>query len=281
MVMATAAIGTGLSIYQTIQAAKEKDAAKRALDNYERQQLDNVYKDVTVSTLGADRQREEQSRLAASQVQALQGAGTRGLVGGLGRVEVGNQNVNQQIAADLDQQQKQIDFATAGDQARIRGMQEERENADIAALSSQYMAGKQDENTGMGNTLMGVGMLGNSIGGMSGAGASEAGGVSTSGVASVPNTPMSDASMRFAPESGYANAPILTNPAYNPQNFGPQNAYGVFNQGYPYGNVYGPQNAYGVFNQGYPYGNVYGPQNAYGVFNQRYPYGNVYGPQKP
>jgi len=241
---ATAAIGTGVSLYQTIQAAKEKSAAKNALDNYERQQLDNVYKDVAVSTLGADRQREEQSRLAASQVQALQGAGTRGLVGGLGRVEAGNQNVNQQIAADLDQQQKQIDFATAGDQARIRGMQEDRENADVAALSSQYMAGKQDQNTGMGNTLMGMGMLGEKYSQWrkeKASGDSGGGGVSTSGVASGPNTPMSPASMRFAPESGYGNAPILTNPTYNPQNFGQQNAYGVFNQRYPYGNVYGPQ----------------------------------------
>ena len=264
MGMATAAIGTGLSIYQTIQAAKEKDAAKRALDNYERQQLDNVYKDVAVSTLGADRQREEQSRLAASQVQALQGAGTRGLVGGLGRVEAGNQNVNQQIAADLDQQQKQIDFATAGDQARIRGMQEERENADIAALSSQYQAGKQDENTGMGNTLMGMGMLGEKYSQWrkeNASGTSGEGGISVSGSAMNPNTPMSSASMRYAPESGYGNAPVLTNPAYNPQNFGPQNTYGVFNQQYPYGKVYGPQNTYGIFNQQYPYGKVYGPQN--------------------
>jgi hypothetical protein len=50
---------------------------------------------------------------------------------------------------------------------------------------------------------------------------------------------MSPASMQFA--SGYANPPILTNPSYNPRNYGPQNAYGVFNQRYPYGNVYGPQ----------------------------------------
>ena len=240
-------LGVAGGLYQMINGSKEKREAQRALENYQRQQLQNVYDNTAVSTLGADRQIENQARLASGQIAALQGGGARTLIGGLGRVEAGNQNVNQQIAADLDQQQKQIDFARAGDQANIRAMQENCENQDINALSSQYMAGKQDQNTGMGNIALGAGMLGNAFGqtaqdvyppkpdsvGQSG--------YTVSGSATAPNTPMTPLSMRFAPESGYANPPILTNPAYNPQNFGPQNAYGIFNQGYPYGNVYGPQ----------------------------------------
>lgn len=241
---ASAGLGVIGGLSQMISGSKEKRDAQRALENYQRQQLKNVQENRTVSTLGSDLQREEQQRLAATQVDALRGGGTRALVGGLGRVESGNQRVNQQISADLDMQQKEIDAAIAQDQANIRGMQENRENADIAALSSQYMAGKQDQNTGMGNIIQGAGMFGNAIGGMVNANRSVVNGVngySVSGTATGPNTPMSDASMRFAPESGYGNAPILTNPAYNPQNFGLQNAYGVFNQRYPYGNVYGPQ----------------------------------------
>ena len=236
-------LGVAGGLYQMINGSKEKREAQRALENYQRQQLQNVYDNTAVSTLGADRQIENQARLASGQISALQGGGARTLIGGLGRVEAGNQNVNQQIAADLDQQQKQIDFARAGDQANIRSMQENRENQDINALSSQYMAGKQDQNTGMGNIALGAGMLGNAFGGMSGGGQkpTSQGGYTVSGSAMSPNTPMTPLSMRFAPESGYANPPILTNPAYNPQNFGPQNAYGIFNQGYPYGNVFGPQ----------------------------------------
>ncbi len=251
---AGAAIAGGLGaiggISQMISGAKERDSARRALENYQRQQLENVQKDRTVSRLGSDLQTEAQSRLAATQIDALRGGGTRALVGGLGRVESGNQNVNQQIAANLDQQQKDIDAAIAQDNANIRGMQENRENADISALSSQYQSGKQDYNTGFGNMLGGVGMLGNSLSAMGGVQDSampqqetnidSTSGFSTSGVATGPNTPMSPASMQFA--SGYATPPILTNPSYNPQNYGPQNAYGVFNQRYPYGNVYGPQN---------------------------------------
>jgi hypothetical protein len=161
-------LGVGMGIYQTIQGAKQKREAQNALENYQRQELENVYDNTAVSTLGADRQIENQARLASGQIASLQGAGARGMIGGFGRVEAGNQNVNQQIAADLDQQQKQIDFARAGDQANIRSMQENRENADIGALSSQYMAGKQDQNTGLGNIVMGAGMMGSAIGGMGG-----------------------------------------------------------------------------------------------------------------
>lgn len=226
--------GLGLAggLSQMISGAKEKREAEKALQNYQRQQLQNVYDNTAVSTLGADRQIENQARLASGQISALQGGGARTLIGGLGRVEAGNQNVNQQIAADLDQQQKQIDFARAGDQANIRAMQENREQNDINALSSQYMAGKQDQNTGFGNMALGAGMLGNALYPPKPDSVGQSG-YTVSGSATAPNTPMTPLSMRFAPESGYVNPPILTNPAYNPQNFGPQNAlrYPQFNQG--------------------------------------------------
>jgi len=156
-------LGVVNGLSQMISGAKEKNQARNDLENYQRQQLENVQKDRTVSTLGSDLQREEAARLAATQVDALRGGGTRALVGGLGRVESGNQRVNQQIGADLDMQQKEIDAAIAQDDANIRAMQENREIGDIAALSSQYQSGKQDQNTGIGNAITGAGMLGGSI----------------------------------------------------------------------------------------------------------------------
>ena len=137
-IAATGALASGI---QAISGAKQRRDAKNALENYQRQELENVAEGLQVSTLGSDLQREEQARLAASQVGALQGAGARGLLGGLGRVEAGNQMMNREIAANLDAQQKQIDQMYAQDQANIRGMQEQREVGDIAGLSSQYNAG--------------------------------------------------------------------------------------------------------------------------------------------
>jgi len=49
------------------------------------------------------------------------------------------------------------------DQANIRGMQESRENADIAALSSQFSGGRQDMYSGLGNVVQGTGMFANNI----------------------------------------------------------------------------------------------------------------------
>jgi hypothetical protein len=224
------AISGGLGVVgglaQTLQGARQEKEASRALANYERQQLTNVANNLEVSTLGADIQREEQSRLASSQIDALRGGGTRALLGGLGRVEAGNQAVNRQIAADIDMQQKQIQQQQAEDEARIRAMRENRENADVAALSSQVQAGRQDMWGGIGNMVRGVGMTGQAIGQMGqnpNASATTQGGYSTSGQPmNISNQGMTDTSMRFAPESGYANQPILTNPAYNPMNFGPQ-----------------------------------------------------------
>ena len=159
----TAAVGAGLGIYQTIQGAKQAREAKDALNNYQRQDLENVARDLQVSTMGSDLQREEQGRLASSQVDALQSAGTRGLIGGLGRVEAGNQKVMRETGADLDRQQKEIDRMIAQDEANIRGMQESRENADINALSSQFSGGRQDMYSGLGNVVQGTGMFANNI----------------------------------------------------------------------------------------------------------------------
>jgi hypothetical protein len=146
------AAGVGLlgSGFQAIKGQQQARAAQRELENYQRQELRSPYEDVQVSTMGADLQREEQARLAASQVESLQGAGVRGLVGGLGRVEAGGQMMNAQIGANLDEQRRNIDMALAQDRGTIRGMQEQREMQDIAALSSQYNAGNQMFWSGLG-----------------------------------------------------------------------------------------------------------------------------------
>lgn len=159
----TGGLSAGVGLYQTIKGSKEKRDAQKALEAYQRQQLKNQAENLRVSTLGADLQREEQARLASTQVNALQGGGTRALVGGLGRTEAGNQAVNQQIGADLDQQQIANDRERMNEEIRIRGMQENRENADIEALSSQYQAGKQDVNMGLGNMVQGIGSVANSF----------------------------------------------------------------------------------------------------------------------
>lgn len=225
-------LGAGIGLYQTISGAKDKADSKRALDNYERQQLTNVADGLQVSTLGSDLQRQEQSRLASGQIEGLRGGGTRALLGGLGRVETGNQNVMAQTGASLDQQQKDIDQMYAQDQARIRQMQENREIGDISGLSSQYNSGKQDMNMGMGNMLRG---LGSAYGGMYGMNTAEKNNVATNGYTTsgdglnLTNPAMqSEASL----QKNYINNDMFTNPnAFNPFRFNPYNSFQGGNNG--------------------------------------------------
>lgn len=225
----TGGLSAGLGIYQAIQGSKEKRDAQKALENYERQKLENVAKDLQVSTLGADRQLAEQSRLASTQIGALQSGGTRALIGGLGRVESGNQAVNDQIVAQLDQDQERINQMIATDNANIRGMQENRENADISALSSQYQAGKQDLNMAFGNIVQGVGSVANQFGGTGAKGTADAMGSSADATSMTPNNELSTGIMTTTGGSGmnavndmnvdaYGNkiAPISTN-TFNPR----------------------------------------------------------------
>lgn len=148
----TAAIGVagmGLSAIQSFSGAKQKRDAAKALENLPVPELKNPYENLQVSTMGADLRQQEQQRLEGSQIEALQGAGVRGLVGGLGRVEAGSQAVSAQSAADLDAQRKAIDQAIAGDETAIRTMEEQRRRENVAALSSQFSAGQQQQWQGL------------------------------------------------------------------------------------------------------------------------------------
>lgn len=141
------AIATGTAIALGISAAasgvqmasgiSRKRKAKRALENFKRQDLKNVTKDLKVSTLGAELQAQEQARRFSTSVDALRSGGVRGVVGGLGRQEQLQQLGTQRISADLDRQQMAIDRMAAQDEARIRGMQEARESGAVAGLGME------------------------------------------------------------------------------------------------------------------------------------------------
>lgn len=129
------------SIGQAVSGYARKKKAQKALDSFRRQNLQNVTKGMRVSTLGAELQAQEQARRFATSVDALQGAGVRGLVGGLGRQEMISDIADQRTAASLDQQQMMIERMGAQDEARMRQMQEARESGAIAGLGREVSQG--------------------------------------------------------------------------------------------------------------------------------------------
>lgn len=147
MAIATAtAIGLGISAAasagQAIAGASRARKAKKALENYKRQDLKNVAKDLRVSTLGAEMQTLAAQRQASSTIGALRSGGVRGVVGGAKDLQAGQQQVQQQISADLDRQQVNIQQMQMQEEQKIRGMQEQRENQDIQGLGAEMAAGR-------------------------------------------------------------------------------------------------------------------------------------------
>lgn len=171
-----AAIGLGLaaagSLSQIISGETRRVKAKRALENFQRQELRNITQGLRVSTLGAELQTQEAQRRFATSVDALRSGGVRGVVGGLGQQEMQQQRLQQQISSDLDRQQMQIEQMRAQDEARIRNMVEARESAQIAGLGSEMAQGSRVVQAGLGG-LASTGLAGAqiaAIGGFKGAG---------------------------------------------------------------------------------------------------------------
>ncbi len=154
MAIATAtAIGLGISAAgaaaNAISGASRARKAKKALENYKRQELTNVAKDLRVSTLGAEMQTLAAQRQASSTIDALRKGGVRGMLGGAKDLQAGQQQVQQQISADLDRQQMGIQQMQMQEEQNIRSMQEKRESQDIAGLGAEMAAGRAQVQEGI------------------------------------------------------------------------------------------------------------------------------------
>jgi hypothetical protein len=142
IMVAAAAVAAGSALAKGISGAVQASKAKKALNNFKRQELKNVTEGMRVSTLGAELQTQEAQRRFSTSVDALRSGGVRGLVGGLGRQEQLQQVQQQRVSADLDRQQVAIEQMRAQDEGRIRGMQEQRETAAIAGLGREISEGR-------------------------------------------------------------------------------------------------------------------------------------------
>lgn len=138
-----AIIGGVAAASQAVAGAKQTKSANKTLANLKVPELINPANLMQVSTLGAEYSRELTNRNVASSTEALQGAGVRGLVGGLGRVQDQAQQYNNQVCADLDRQQKEIQQQQYAGAMKIMDMKEQRFNQDKSALSSQINQGNQ------------------------------------------------------------------------------------------------------------------------------------------
>jgi len=142
-------ISAAASAGQAIAGEVRRSKAKKALEDFQRQELKNVAKGLRVSTLGAELQTQEAQRRFATSVEALRSGGVRGLVGGLGQQEQLQQQQQAQISADLDRQQMAIEQMIVQDEAEIRELREIRESGEIAGIGDEMAFGRQQTQQGL------------------------------------------------------------------------------------------------------------------------------------
>ena len=151
MAVATGVIGAGVGLAKFFEGRAMQKRAQNSIDNFQWDDLTNPYKDLQVSTLGSDLQTEQANINTASNTAALRAGGTRALVGGLGRQQALNNQLNRQIAADLDKQQTNIDYAAAGQDVNNQKMMEQRQANELAGFGAQLGAGQQLKFGGLAN----------------------------------------------------------------------------------------------------------------------------------
>lgn len=154
----TTALGLGLSGYQAYQGAKAKRQGEKALQDYNRQDLDNSnpYEAIPISTVGSDIMREETQRTSANSIDAIRNMGMRG-ASLLPGVIAANNNANRESRNYIDDQIIKKNYAIAGDDVTTRAMKEDRENADLAGIGNEIQVGRQDMWSGFrgfGNSAM-------------------------------------------------------------------------------------------------------------------------------
>ena len=165
--LTTAAIGLGLSaagigtnVAGAISQGKQKKNFAKQIQNYQRQKLVNPYNNLQVSTLGADRQQEDLARAMTTYGNLAALSGTRGIASLLPSLTQSQNDQSAKIAANLDEQQKQIDQLKAQGDMQVQGMMEQRQNNDLLGLGQAYQTASANQQDSWNQVAQGVGTLG-------------------------------------------------------------------------------------------------------------------------
>lgn len=163
---ATAGVSTVMGAAKFFQGRKMQKEGERFVENFEWQDLQNPYESLSVSTLGSDLMQEQTNIGSASSVEALRNAGTRGVLGGLGRVEANRNLVNAQTASNLDTQQKEIDRLAASQDVANQNLMEKRQTDELAGYGQMINVGMGMKNQGMADIVNGLGAAGQAMAGL-------------------------------------------------------------------------------------------------------------------
>jgi hypothetical protein len=150
--------GTGLAGY--LSQGKQARNYQKLIENYERQKLVNPFAGLQVSTLGADRQREDLNRTMTTYGNLASLSGTRGIASLLPNLTQTQNDQTAKIAANLDEQEKQRQQLIAQGDAQVQAMTENREQNDLLGLGNALQTARANQSQSMGMIAQGLGTLG-------------------------------------------------------------------------------------------------------------------------
>jgi len=123
--------GVGLGAAQAIKANKDMKKASAAADLAKNQlkqiKETNPFKAVQTPMLGFELAQQQQSQRESQMVNALEGAGAEGIIGGIGQVAQAGNEQDLQLAAQANQAQYSRDMAQAEAQMGIEARKAERD----------------------------------------------------------------------------------------------------------------------------------------------------------
>ena len=158
--LGSAILGTGMNVAGAISQGKQAKNYAKQIQNYPRQKLVNPANNLQASTLGADRQREDLARAMTTYGNLAALSGTRGIASLLPSLTQSQNDQSAKIAANLDEQQKQIDQLKAQGDMQVQGMMEQRQNNDLLGLGQAYQTATTNQQNNWNQVAQGVGTLG-------------------------------------------------------------------------------------------------------------------------
>ncbi|MDR2207178.1 MAG: hypothetical protein LBE36_13600 [Flavobacteriaceae bacterium] len=155
------ALGTTITGFsQASRARREAERIQQQIDNYRRQTLTNPFEELQVSTLGADRQREDLARSMATAANLAAMGGSRAIAS-LTPNLIAQQNAQEaQIVANLDEQEKQRQQLIAQGNQIVQQMTEQRERDDLLGLGNALNTANQNRTNANNMVVQGLTQLG-------------------------------------------------------------------------------------------------------------------------
>ena len=150
----------GSGIAQAIGNGNRAKQIRKQIDEYQRQELVNPDENLQVSTLGADRQREDLSRTMATYSNLMALGGTRAAAAMMPQLVMQQNAQEAQIVANLDEQEKQRQQMIAQGNAMVQQMTEQRERDDLLGMGAELNVANQQKAQGWNTFAQGVTGLG-------------------------------------------------------------------------------------------------------------------------